>query len=45
MLLLLKNLVVVMEVIMNLAWKKCVELLVYQFVPIQMNVSAGMEFI
>ena len=45
MLLLFKNLAVVLEVLMTLPWKKCVEVLMYQFVPTQMNVSVGMEFI
>ena len=45
MLVLCKNLAVVLEVLMTLPWEKLVEFPVYQFVPIQMNVSAGMEFI
>ena len=45
MLVLYKNLAVVLEVLMTLPWEKLVEFPVYQFVPIQMNVSVGMEFI
>ena len=45
MLHLCKNLAVVLEMIMTLAGSKCVELQVQLFVPIQMNASAGIEFI
>ena len=45
MLHLCKNIAVVLEMMMTLAGSKCVELQVQLFVPIQMNASAGIEFI